>query len=155
MRIALPLMRLAPLLLAVLLLAGCQTLGGSGLIASSAYAELTPDAASAIAGDMVGRLAEHVGPGTNTIQLKPDGSVFGQALEASLKGWGYAVVTDQKGATGSVVPLAYVVDPFEGSVLARISTASVNLTRVYQLTAAGATPTSPLSVMTIGEGAPI
>lgn len=144
--------RLAPFLISTLLLAGCQTFGGTGLVASSAYAELTPEAANAIAGDLVGRLAEHIGPGTSTIQLRPDGSAFGLALETSLKGWGYAVVTDQTAESGNLVPLAYVVDPFEGSVLARISTSAMNLTRVYQVTATGATPTSPLSVMSIGQG---
>jgi type IV secretion system protein TrbH len=146
--------RLVPFLVSTLVLAGCQTFGGTGLVASSAYAELTPEAANAIAGDIVGRLAEHVGPGASTIQLKPDGSTFGQALETSLKSWGYAVVTDQTAEAANLVPLAYVVDPFEGSVLARISTSAVNLTRVYQVTATGATPTSPLSVMNIGEGTP-
>lgn len=146
--------RLVPFLFGTALLAGCQTLGGAGLVASSAYAELTPEAANGIAGDMVGRLAEHIGPGATTIQLKPDGSTFGLALETSLKGWGYAVVTDQTAEAGNLVPLAYVVDPFEGSVLARISTSALNLTRVYQVTSAGATPTSPLSVMSLGEGAP-
>lgn len=135
-----------------IVLAGCQTLGGSGLIASSAYSGLSPEAASSIAGDMVGRLAEHVGPGSNTIQLKADGSVFGQSLENSLKGWGYAVATDQKAEGGNLVPLAYVVDTFENNVLARLSTSSLTLTRVYTVTTTGAAPASPLSVLTTGQG---
>jgi hypothetical protein len=69
--------------------AGCQTLGGTAWSPVRA-AELSACRQRAIAGDMVSRLAEHVGPGTGTIMLKPDGSPFGQALEASLKGWGYA-----------------------------------------------------------------
>ncbi|MFC3721904.1 conjugal transfer protein TrbH [Neoaquamicrobium sediminum] len=144
--------RAAAIVLCAVLLAGCQTLGGAGLVQSTATAQLTPEAASSIAGDMVGRLAEQVGPGRTTIQLKPDGSVFGQALEASLRGWGYAVATDQATDGTNTVALAYVVDDFEGSVLVRLSTLAVDLTRVYRLGAEGATPVSPLSVMQRGSG---
>ena len=144
-----PLATLATLVLAVAL-AGCQTLGGSGLVASTVTTELTPEAATSIAGDMVGRFAEQVGPGTTTIVLTPDGSVFGQALEASLKGWGYAIVTDQQTKGTATVPLAYVVDAFEGSVLVRLSTKAVDITRMYKLSATGAEPTSPISVMQRG-----
>ena len=140
---------LAGLVLAAAL-AACQTLGGSGLVASTVTAELTPEAAGVIAGDMVGRLAEKVGPGATTIALTLDGSVFGQSLEASLKGWGYAIVTDQATKGSETVPLAYVVDEFEGNVLVRISTRTVDLTRMYELTAEGALPTSPVSVMQHG-----
>src|SRR5690606_40586269 len=111
-------------------LAACQTLDGAGLVASTVTVELTPEAADAIAGDMVGRLAEQVGPGNTTIALTPDGSVFGQALESALKGWGYAIVTDQQTKGTATVPLAYVVDAFEGSVLVRLSTRSVDVTRM-------------------------
>ena len=86
--------RLVVFVLCAALLAGCQTLGGAGLVTSSATAQLTPEAASAIAGDMIGRFAEQVGPGTTTIQLEPDGSIFGEALESSLREWGYAVATE-------------------------------------------------------------
>lgn len=132
-----------------LLLSGCQTLGTDGLVTSNAPAEIAEPAASAIAGDMVSRLAEQIGPGTATVALKQDSSAFGQALEAALKGWGYAVVTDQQ-ADGSAIPLAYVVLPFEDQVLARLSTESVELGRAYTLTSAGATPASPLSLMRRG-----
>ncbi|MCG8273821.1 conjugal transfer protein TrbH [Aquamicrobium sp. NLF2-7] len=152
MAVTIPGRRFLAALFCVVALAGCQTLGGSGLIASSAYGGLSPEAANAIAGDMVGRLAEHVGPGTTTIQLRPDGSVFGQTLEHSLKGWGYAVATDQKAEGTNVVPLAYVVDSFDNGVLARLSTESLTLTRIYAITSTGAMPTSPLSVMTAGQG---
>ena len=140
------------MLFCTMALAGCQTLGGSGLIASSAYSGLSPEASNAIAGDMVGRFTEHVGPVSTTIQLDAAGSVFGQTLEASLKGWGYAVATDQNAEGGNVVALAYVVDTFENNVLARLSTSSLTLTRVYAVTATGAAPASPLSVMTTGQG---
>lgn len=131
-----------------IILSGCQSLGTDGLSASEAPAEISGPAASAIAGDMVSRLAEQIGPGTATVSLKRDSSPFGQALEAALRGWGYAVVTDQKtdGATRTV-PLAYVLVPYEGQVLARLSTNSVELGRAYTVTQAGAQPASALSVM--------
>lgn len=132
------------------LLAGCQSIGADGLVASSAPQELSGPAASAIAGDMVSRLAEQVGPGTGTILLKPDGSPFGSALEASLKGWGYAVVSDQETGKEGLIPLAYVIDSYEGQVLARLSTGTIDLGRAYSATAAGATPASPLSIMRHG-----
>lgn len=134
-----------------LCLAGCQTTGPGGPAASHAPAEISGPAASGIAGEMVSRLAEQVGPGTATIALKQDGSPFGEALETALKGWGYSVVTDQKTDGGSsIVPLAYMIIPFEGQVLARLSTADVELGRAYSVTAAGATPASPVSVMRRG-----
>lgn len=134
-----------------LVLAGCQTAGQGSLIVSDAPTEMSGPAASAIAGEMVSRLAEQVGPGAATIALKQDGSPFGEALETALKGWGYAVVTDQKTEGGtSIVPLAYMIVPFEGQVLARISIADVELGRAYSVTAAGAAPMSPVSVMRRG-----
>lgn len=134
-----------------IILSGCQSLGTDGLAASDAPADISGPAASAIAGDMVSRLAEQIGPGTATVSLKQDSSPFGQALEAALKGWGYAVVTDQKtdGATRTV-SLAYVLVPYEGQVLAQLSTNSVELGRAYTMTQAGAQPASALSVMQRG-----
>ncbi|QAA98401.1 MULTISPECIES: conjugal transfer protein TrbH [Agrobacterium tumefaciens complex] len=134
-----------------ILLSGCQSIDTEGLVASNAPPEISGPAASAIAGDMVSRLAEQIGPGKATIALKADTSPFGQALEAALKGWGYAVVTDQKTDSGTaVVPLAYVIMPFEGQVLARLSTNSVELGRAYTVTSTGATPASALSRMRRG-----
>ncbi|MCV9999470.1 conjugal transfer protein TrbH [Pararhizobium sp. YC-54] len=132
-----------------LLLSGCQTAGSDGLVVSDAPPEISGPAASAIAGDMVSRLAEEIGQGKATVALKPDGSPFGQALEAALKGWGYAVVTDQK-PDQKIIPLAYVIVPFEGQVLARLSTANVELGRAYTVTANGATPASALSLLKRG-----
>ncbi|MEZ5784549.1 MAG: conjugal transfer protein TrbH [Rhizobiaceae bacterium] len=134
-----------------IVISGCQSLGTDGLAASDAPDDISGPAASAIAGDMVSRLAEQIGPGTATVSLKQDSSPFGQALEAALKGWGYAVVTDQKtdGATRTV-PLAYVLVPHEGQVLARLSTNSVELGRAYTVTQAGAQPASALAVMQRG-----
>ena len=150
-RSLLPLRNLAAACALALLLSGCQSLGTDGLATSNAPAEISGPAASAIAGDMVSRLAEQIGPGTATVSLKQDSSPFGQALEAALKGWGYAVVTDQKtdGATRTV-PLAYVTIPFEGQVLARLSTKSVELGRAYTVTTTGAQPASALSLMQRG-----
>ncbi|PWK74115.1 conjugal transfer protein TrbH [Aminobacter sp. AP02] len=139
---------------AVLLLtcavAGCQTSTGNGLVASSAPPEITGSAASAIAGDMVTKLAEQIGPANGTIIMKPDSSPFGQALEASLKSWGYAVATDQKTDGQKEIALAYVVDSHEGQVLVRMSTSTVELGRAYRTTMSGASPASPLSVMRRG-----
>ncbi|MUZ74764.1 conjugal transfer protein TrbH [Agrobacterium vitis] len=135
--------------LITMLLCGCQTAGSDGLVVSDAPPEISGPAASAIAGDMVSRLAEQIGQGKATVALKPDGSPFGQALEAALKGWGYAVVTDQK-PDQKIIPLAYVIVPFEGQVLARLSTANVELGRAYTVTANGATPASALSLLKRG-----
>ena len=71
----------------------------------------------------------------------------GLALEESLRGWGYAVASNQEASGDTMIPLAYVIDTFEGAVMTRISTPSVELTRSYAMSATGATPTSPLSVM--------
>jgi ABC-type Fe3+-hydroxamate transport system substrate-binding protein len=131
-------------------LAGCQTFGiggSSAQIASIDNALVSPEAAGVIAEDLVGRLAEVVGPGTGTVVLKPDDSAFAVALEKSLRAWGYAVAIDQKVDDASAIPVAFIIDSFEGSVLARLSTATVDLGRAYALTETGATPTSPLSVL--------
>lgn len=134
-----------------LAVSGCQSPGADGLVDSNAPPEISGPAASAIAGDMVSRLAEQIGPGTATIALRQDNSPFGQALEAALKGWGYAVVTDQKtDEKTKLVSVAYVIAPFEGQMLARLSTPSVEIGRAYAVTTTGATPTSPLSVMRRG-----
>jgi len=134
-----------------ILLYGCQSSGVEGITESNAPPELSGPAASAIAGDMVSRLAERIGQGKVTVALKQDNSPFGQALENALKGWGYAVVTDQKtDGKAKLVALAYVIEPFEGQVLARLSTAGVEIGRAYSVTATGAAPASPLSVMQRG-----
>lgn len=138
------------LVLAAILLAGCQAIDTDSLVTSSAPPEISGPAANAIAGDMVSRLAEYVGPGTGTIVMKPDGSPFGGALTDALKTWGYAVVSDQKAEEKKLIPLAYVIDSHEGQVLARLSTGSVDLGRAYTATATGAAPASPLSVMRRG-----
>ncbi|BBD41510.1 conjugal transfer protein TrbH (plasmid) [Aminobacter sp. Y103A] len=146
-----PIRAIATAFALTILLSGCQSLGTDGLVASAAPPDISGPAASAIAGDMVSRLAEQIGPGKATVALKADVSPFGQALEAALKGWGYAVVTDQKTDDGTkVIPLAYVIVPFDGQVLARLSTDSVELGRAYAVTASGAAPASALSLMRRG-----
>lgn len=134
-----------------LTLAGCQAVGPDALVASDAPPEISGPAASAIAGDMVSRLAEQIGPSTATISLKKDTSPFGEALEASLRGWGYAVVTDQKTDDKvKTIVLAYVISPVDGQILARLSTRRVEIGRAYSANATGATPASPLSVLQRG-----
>ncbi|UXT61338.1 conjugal transfer protein TrbH (plasmid) [Agrobacterium fabrum] len=130
------------------LLSGCQSMDTKGLVTSNAPPDVSDPAASAIAGDLVSRLAEQIGPGKAIVALQTDTSHFGQALEAALKGWGYAIVTDQKTDSGTtVIPLAYVILLFDGQVLARLSTNSIELGRAYTVTANGATPASALSLM--------
>ena len=143
--------RLIAAIVLAALLSACQTLGQAGLIQSTVTAQLSPEAASSIAGDMVGRLAEQAGPGGTTIRFTPDGSVFGQALQASLQDWGYAVITDQKTDDTNILALAYTVDEFEGAVLVRLSTLRFDLTRMYKPGAEGATPVSPLSIRQHGS----
>lgn len=142
-----PIRSLAAACTLTILLSGCQSMDTGGLVASTAPPEISGPAAGAIAGDMVSRLAEQIGQGKATVALRQDGSPFGQALEAALKGWGYAVVTDQKtDSSAAVIPLAYVIVPHDGQVLARLSTSSVELGRAYMVTTSGATPASALSL---------
>jgi hypothetical protein len=131
-------------------LSGCQASTTQELVASSAPAEISGLAASAIAGDMVSKFAEQIGPGSGTIIMTSDQTAFSQALEASLKSWGYAVVTDQKTSGKTEIPLAYVIDLHDGQVLARLSTNSVQLGRAYTITMEGASPASPVSLMRRG-----
>ncbi|WP_234902673.1 conjugal transfer protein TrbH [Agrobacterium larrymoorei] len=146
-----PVRRLIQFTAIAIIVSGCQSMNTDGLASSAAPPEISGPAAGAIAGDLVSRLAEQIGQGKPTVALKQDGSPFGQALEAALKGWGYAVVTDQKtDSLAAVVPLAYVIVPYDGQVLARLSTSSVELGRAYTVTTSGATPASALSLMRRG-----
>ncbi|MCI9868619.1 conjugal transfer protein TrbH [Rhizobium skierniewicense] len=146
-----PLRKLAAACTVAILLSGCQSTGTGVLVSSTAPPEISGPAASTIAGDMVSRLAEQIGPGKATVALKTDTSPFGQAMEAALKGWGYAVITDQKTDSGAtVIPLTYAILDVDGQVLARLSTNSVELGRAYSVTVSGATPASALSLMRRG-----
>ena len=132
-------------------LAACTTTNGPALVDSMVATDISAEAARAIADDMVKQLADNVGPGITTIALKGDDELFGPALEASLRAKGYAVLTGQDTDNASAVPLAYVIDPFESGVLVRVSTARLELTRVYAPNATGAAPASPMSVMQRGS----
>lgn len=146
-----PIRCLATVSALAVLVSGCQSMDTDVLASSAAPREISGPAAGAIAGDMVSRLAEQIGQGKATVALKQDGSPFGQALEAALRGWGYAVVTDQKTESkAAVISLAYAIMPYEGQMLARLSTSSVELGRSYTVTTSGATPTSAVSLMRRG-----
>lgn len=140
--------RLLPLLFAATLLSACQT-ADDALSTSSTPAAISGPAASAIAGDMTSRLAEHVGlAGSTTLKMDTGTSEFAVALEAALKGWGYSVVTDGTAGRGAKpIKLEYGIDSMDGQVLARLSTPTITLGRAYSATPDGATPTSPLSIM--------
>ncbi|MGX1501027.1 hypothetical protein ACSSV1_006096 [Labrenzia sp. MBR-25] len=131
-------------------MAGCMTQSGwFNPTTSVDAANLSPSAASIVAGDMVAKLSEHVGAGTGTIFLKADNSQFGLALESSLRGWGYAVAeADQQPSGDTIIPLAYTVGSDAGQIFVRLTTPTVELARTYQATATGASPTSPVSVLT-------
>jgi hypothetical protein len=151
MRHHLSIVRFAFAVLIAMMLSACQSMGVDGLAVSAAPTEMSVQISQGIAGDIVNRFSEQIGPGTATIALKQDNSPFGQALETALKSAGYAVVTDQKtDEKARPVALAYVVEPFEGKILVRLSTPTIELGRVYVATSAGAVPASPLSVMRRG-----
>ncbi|WP_036792695.1 conjugal transfer protein TrbH [Pleomorphomonas koreensis] len=141
--------------MAAALVSGCAGLGldafgTSGVVASTAPTEMTTMAASAIAGDLVPRLAEQLGQGKAIIVLKPDSSAFGAALEAALRTWGFAVTMEEKVKDQSGIRLAYVVAPVDGQILVRFSTSSLEIGRIYATSGTGAIPASPISVMQRG-----
>jgi hypothetical protein len=138
-------LKLVALLLAAALPAGCQT-ANSIPTKSNQVAGL---AASAIAGDMASRFAEHVSASPmRTIKINKDTSEYAGALEAALKGWGYVVVTDWKTAEDpKPMELAWSIDNSDGQVLAQLATSSITLARAYIPTTSGAAPASPLSIM--------
>jgi len=141
--------RLIPIVLA-LGLTGCQT-ATDGLSTSVAPAVVAGPAAGAIAGDMAGRFAEQAGSTSTPIKLHKDASEFSVALEAALKGWGFAVLADDKSASAKDAPkpvtLAYSIAAVDGQVLARLSTDTMELGRAYSVSNGVATPASPLSLM--------
>lgn len=146
-------LRLSAITLCLGGLAACTTIDGAALVQSQVSAELSAEAANAIADDMVSQLTEHLGPGKTTIALTGKDAIFGPALEVALRNEGYAVLTDQKVSETSTVPLAYVIEPFDGSMLVRVSTPKIELTRIYTQSATGATLSSPMSVMQRGAAA--
>lgn len=130
-------------------LGACTPIGGRYFTPSVSIdvAKLSPAAAAAVADDMSYIMSSHIGPGEGTIVLKPDGSAFASALEEFLRRRGYAVNLSDDVQGGDRIPLAYVIDSFEGAIMARISTPTVELTRSYSTTETGALPASPVSVM--------
>ncbi|MBW9116371.1 conjugal transfer protein TrbH [Rhizobium cauense] len=141
--------RLIPIVIA-LGLSGCQT-ATDGLSTTAAPAEITGPAAGAIAGDMAGRFAEQAGSTNTPIKLPKETSAFSVALEAALKGWGFAIVADDKSAGAKDGPkpieLTYSVAAVDGQVLAKLSTDTMALARAYSVSNGVATPASPLSLM--------
>ncbi|RYE55583.1 MAG: conjugal transfer protein TrbH, partial [Hyphomicrobiales bacterium] len=120
-----------PIIFAIAL-AGCQATD-EALTTDSTPAAVSGPAASAIAGDMASRLAEQMGPVAKVpIKMDKDSSAFSTALEAALKGWGFAVITDGK-VDKSIKPieLAYSIDSSDGQILARLWTPSIAISRVY------------------------
>lgn len=147
--------RAAMVVMTATLVSGCagfwlDGFGTSGPVTSTAPIEMTTLAASAIAGDLVPRLAEQLGRGKATIVLKPDSSAFGAALEAALRTWGFAVTTDGEVKDQNAIRLAYVLAPVDGQILARLTTGSLEIGRIYTTSGTGATPASPVSVMQRG-----
>jgi len=133
-------------LILTIALAGCQATD-EALTTDSTPSVISGPAASAIAGDMASRLAEQMGPVAKVpITMDKDSSAFSTSLEAALKGWGFAVITDGK-VDKAVKPieLAYSIDSADGQILARLWTPSIAISRVYAPTAAGADPVSQLS----------
>jgi hypothetical protein len=133
-------------LVCAIALSSCQATD-EALTTESTPSVITGPAASAIAGDMASRLAEQMGPAAKVpIKMDKDSSEFSTALEAALKGWGFAVITDDKvDKTVKPIELAYSIDSADGQILARLWTPSVAISRVYAPTASGADPVSPLS----------
>ncbi|MDP9838592.1 hypothetical protein J2T09_003364 [Neorhizobium huautlense] len=104
--------------------------------------------AGAIAGDMASRFAEAVPTrSTPAIRMRKDDTEFSTALEAALKAWGYKIVTDDSNLSPKPLELSYSLHSFEDQVLARIATPTTALGRTYTVTAGGASPSSPLSIL--------
>jgi len=133
-------------LLFVCALTSCQV-SDKAVTSDSAPMALSPSTTSAIAGDMASRLAEQMGPVAKVpIRIDGDASAFATALEAALKAWGFAVVTNgEVDKSAKAIELAYSIDSADGQILARLWTSSIAISRVYAPTAAGADPVSPIS----------
>jgi ABC-type Fe3+-hydroxamate transport system substrate-binding protein len=132
-------------------IAGCQTMGEGGLPVSKATPDLSTEASQIIAADMTARLTEIAEPGSaRSVSLKGDDTPFAAALETSLTQAGYTIANNREEYAGAM-QLAYVVEEFEGNALARLSTQSVDLGRVYSITATGAAPASPVSIKRKGS----
>ena len=137
-------------LILAIALVGCQATD-EALTTDFTPATISGPAASAIAGDMASRLAEQMGPVARVpIKMDKDSSAFSTALEAALKGWGFAVITNGKvDETVKATELAYSIDSADGKILARLWTPSIAISRVYAPTAAGADPVSAIAKLEI------
>lgn len=128
-------------------LAGCTTINNAYFSPQASFdsAQLSAGTARIIADDMVVKLTETIGPGTRTLLLKTDKSLFAKAVEEALRTQGYAVAFEADSSGTNLVPLAYTISQTGTAVMVRISTSEVELARSY---AADGTPVSPVSVMT-------
>ena len=105
--------------------------------------ELSPAASQVIADDITARFTEVAAP--QAVQIKGDETAFATALEGSLTRAGYTIApATEKPSSG--LPLAYVVEEFEGNVLVRLATEAADLGRVYRVTGDSVEPTSPVSI---------
>lgn len=139
--------KLAFLLLLVPFSSGCQTVD-TVVANKSGHAVVSGDAAGVIAGDMASRFAEAVpAKSTPSIRMRLDDTEFATALEAALKGWGYKLVRGNDNPSEKPIELSYSLYSFEHQVLARLTTPTTALGRTYSVTASGASPSSPLSIM--------
>lgn len=131
-------------------LCGCQMKTDTFKTADTP-SSLSAPAASAIAGDLSARFAEQAGSLPQPISLQGDGTPFSTSLSAALKGWGYTIGTDDRKPTEKDSPasveLRYALTSLDGQVLARLSTDTITVSRIYNVTATSATPASPLSMM--------
>lgn len=114
---------------------------------STDSAKLTPTIAYRIANDIVAKLAEIIGPGTKTVLLRMDKSPFARALEEALRAHGYAIAFDDGTQNEGFVPLAYMIDQVDKTIMVRVSTSEVELARSYKVDGMEALPSSPVAVM--------
>ncbi len=144
-------LRYHPFPLVCLLFAGCQA-GPDKAIRSDPTQPVAGLAASAIAADMASRFAEQAGLATAPISLARDKSEYSIALRGALNGWGYKVIDDGRVSHGKdaakPVHLVFSLMNINGQVLARLSTDTLVLGRAYSVKPDGATPASPLTLMT-------
>jgi type IV secretion system protein TrbH len=134
----------------IAVLSSCQ-MNSDTLKSSPAPHELSKAASTAMAGDIVGRLAEKIGPNAGTIYLKKADVPFGQSLAAALTKHGYTVATRlTKDDKRPGIPLTFDIEETGEQTLAQLSVRNIILARAYTITAEGAAPTSPLSVMNNG-----
>ncbi|MDL2406151.1 lipoprotein [Rhizobium calliandrae] len=139
--------KLLTALFAAAVLSGCQT-PDEEAPAFSPNVTVTPMAAGSIAGDLAARLCEQLGePAGTTIVMDKGHSDFEMSLEAALRGWGYAVINDGKGAkVGKSIELQYAIGSLDNQILARVTTPDLALGRLYAPSSDGAVPASALSI---------